>query len=88
MVLNLVQEVRQFVTGHVLVVEVLLIVVLRVAIEDSLELLSALLFLYGLTRLPVKLLLSDALKPVGFLGWLLSCLGLLHWHLLDLFLMR
>ena len=83
MVFNLIQEVLQLGASHVLVVKVLLVVVLRVAVEDCFEFSGAIFLSLMLAPLSVELLLSDALKPVRFLGWLLSRFSFFKRHLLD-----
>ena len=73
MVLNLLQEVLKIISYEALVVDIILRVVLRVAIEERLEASFSLFSLLFLTLLPSDLLLADALEPADLgLGGLLS----------------
>ena len=73
MVLNLLQEVLKIISYEALVVDIILRVVLRVAIEERLEASFSLFSLLVLTLLPSDLLLADALEPADLgLGGLLS----------------
>ena len=71
MVLNPLQEVLKIISYEALVVEIILRIVLRVAVEERLEALFSLFSLLVVTLLPGDLLLANALEPANFgLGFL------------------
>ena len=64
MVLNFAQEVLQFVSRHILVIKVFLIIVLAVTIKDFFQLASLLFFCLPIALVSAELLLADFLEPV------------------------
>ena len=66
MVLNPLQEVLKIISYEALVVDIILRIVLRVAVEERLEASFSLFSLLVLTLLPGDLLLANALEPANF----------------------